>query len=127
MNKEKGFTMVELLISITVIAIIIVPLVGIVATQLKRDQNVADRRLALIVAHSAMENALEPSLPVSAVRDDSTTINTNNQRWVVVTDPIDGQGESEPPIGTDQLEIRIRVYKPGGGLLASLTALKGTH
>lgn len=125
MAHNRAFTMVELLISITIIAIIIVPLAGIVATQLRRDQDAADRRLALIAARNAMEAALEPSLPPSAVRDDSSGVDMNGRRWVVVTDPVDGQGEGEPPIGTDPLEVRVRVYQPGGKLLASLTALKG--
>lgn len=126
MDRNKAFTMVELLVAITIIALMIVPLVGIVATQLKRDQHAADRGLALVAARNAMESALEPSLPASAVRDDSTLVTLDGQGWIVVTDPIDGQGEGEPPAGTDPLEVRVRVYKPGAGRpLASLTALKG--
>jgi prepilin-type N-terminal cleavage/methylation domain-containing protein len=126
MDRNKAFTMVELLVAITIIALMIVPLVGIVATQLKRDQYAADRGLALAAARNAMETALDPGLPAAAVRDDSTLVTLNGQGWVVVVDPIDGLGEGEPPIGTDPLEVRVRVYRPGSAqVLAALTALKG--
>jgi type II secretion system protein I len=125
-NSRKAFTMVELLVALTIIAIVMLPLVGLVATQMKRDQQTADRSLALGVARNAMETVLEPGLPASAVRDDSTLVDMNGQGWIVVTDPINGLGEDEPPIGTDPLEVRVRVYKPGiSRPLASLTALKG--
>jgi hypothetical protein len=44
---------------------------------------------------------------------------------VVVTDPVNGQQLGEPASGTDPLEIRVRVYLPGGTTpAAKLTALK---
>ena len=120
--KNKGLSLIEVLVAITIIAILIIPLVNVVTGQLKKDQDLVDRKEALQLAREAMEKALQPGKVV----DDSLIISSGKRQWNVVTDAIDGLEEDEPPLGTDPLEVRIRVYlPPKREALASLTALKG--
>jgi len=119
--KSKGFTLVEVLVAITIIAILIIPLVNVVTGQLKKDQDLVDRKEALQLAREALEKALQPG----AVTDDSIAVSSGKRQWMVVTDAIDGLEGDEPPLGTDPLEVRIRIYlPPKREALASLTALK---
>jgi type II secretion system protein I len=119
--KNKGFTLIEVLVAITIIAILIIPLIGVVTGQFKKDQNIVDKKMALQLAREAMEKALQPGL----VADDSVEVFADGKRWLIVTDVIDGQEGDEPALGTDPLEVQVRVYlPPAKEIYSSLTALK---
>lgn len=119
--KNKGFTLIEVLVAITIIAILIIPLIGIVTGQFKKDQNIVDRKMALQLAREVMEKALQPGM----VADDSVEVSADGKKWLIVTDVIDGQEGDEPALGTDPLEVQVRIYlPPAKEIYSSLTALK---
>ncbi len=107
--------------AITIIAILIIPLIGIVTGQFKKDQNIVDRKMALQLAREVMEKALQPGM----VADDSVEVSADGKKWLIVTDVIDGQEGDEPALGTDPLEVQVRIYlPPAKEIYSSLTALK---
>lgn len=119
--KNKGFTLIEVLVAITIIAILIIPLIGVVTGQFKKDQNIVDKKMALQLAREAMEKALQPGIVI----DDSTEVSASGKKWLVITDVIDGQEGDEPVLGTDPLEVQVRIYlPPAKDIYSSLTALK---
>lgn len=125
-SSQKAFTLIEMMVAITIIAILILPLAGFLSGQLKRDENTIESRLALSVARQTMDRLLAAEVSPYNIKDDSSAVNANGKQWVIVIDPIDGQEIGEPANGTDPLEIRVRVYSwDGKKLMAKLTALKG--
>lgn len=119
--KNKGFTLIEVLVAITIIAILVIPLIGVVTRQFKTDQNIIDKKTALQLAREAMEKALQPG----TITDDSVEVSASGKKWLVIADVIDGQEGDEPALGTDPLEVQIRVYlPPTKNVYSSLTALK---
>jgi len=120
-----GFSLIELLVAVTLIAILILPLVSLVSAQLGRDQKLADRETALRVAREVMERALDTGLPSAAVRDDTVRVVMDGRSWLASVDAVDGMGEGEPPGGTDPLEVKVTVYGQNSRApLASVRALK---
>ena len=118
--------MIEMLVAVTIIAILILPLAGFLSAHLKRDERTIETRLALSVARQTMDRLLAVEVSPYNIKDDSSAVNANGKQWVAVIDPIDGQEMGEPANGTDPLEIRVRVYSLNNKrLMARLTALKG--
>jgi len=125
-RNGAGFSMVELLVAITIIAIMVLPLVGLISSQLRKDQRTVDRKIALQLAQSTMEKLLDRNFPGSQVRDDSSAILLNGKQWIVLVDALDGLEYDEPDGGTDPLEVHVTVYaQEDRNAKAAFKALKG--
>lgn len=123
--EAGGFTMIEMLVAVTLMVILILPLVGLVSAQLKRDQKLEELRVALRVCREAMDRLLDPGYPAAAIVDDSIKVTMDGRTWLVAIDAVDGAGEGEVPGGTDPLEVSVAVFIPGKNReLAKLRALK---
>lgn len=123
--EAGGFTMIEMVVAVTLIVILILPLVGLVSAQLKRDQKLEERRVALRVCREAMDRLLDPGYPAAAIVDDSIRLNMDGRTWLVAVDAVDGAEGGEIPGGSDPLEVSVAVFVPGQyKALAKLRALK---
>lgn len=120
-----GFSLIEILVAITILGILLLPLLSFIGSQSKNEQKVEERKIALEIGKDAMEKLLSSNLRKIEIKDDSTEIILDDRRWKIVRDVIDGKEEDEPVTGTDPLEIWIRVYKRDSPTpLAELVTLK---
>jgi prepilin-type N-terminal cleavage/methylation domain-containing protein len=123
--SERGFTLLEAVVALTIVLILVLPLAHIYTFQVKREATLKDRQTALELAKEGMEEALASRVGPLDLRDDSSDVELSGTKWKVMTDVIDGRGEGEPALGTDPLEVRVKVYQPGKkDPLAELVALK---
>ena len=123
--SERGFTLLEAVVALTIVLILVLPLAHIYTSQVRREASLKDRQTALELAKEGMEEALASKVGPPDLRDDSTDVELFGTKWKVLTDVIDGRGDGEPALGTDPLEVRVKVYQPGKkDPLAELVALK---
>lgn len=122
---ERGFSLLEAVVALTIVLILVLPLAHIFTSQARREASLKDRQTALELAKEGMEEALASKVGPLDLRDDSTEVELSATKWKVMTDVIDGRGDGEPALGTDPLEVRVKVFLSGRKEpLAEMVALK---
>jgi prepilin-type N-terminal cleavage/methylation domain-containing protein len=108
---RRGFTVLEILVAITVLGIFLLPLMSLLSRGLRSEAALSDVQTALKIAQDAMERLLDTQVKKAEIRDEGTTVTVGGITFRVERDAIDGRESDEPALGTDPLEIWIRVYK----------------
>ncbi len=123
--RDGGFTLVETLVAITVIGILLLPLLSVIARQVRFGTRLSDVEIALQLAQETAEEVLTSSSPELDMEDDTSFVSFRGVTWRVETDVLNGNEDDEPEEGTDPLEIHIEVYREGiENPLARLFTLK---
>ncbi len=105
MKRTKGFSLVEVIIAIMVLAIGIMALIGAYSTYIKADRYAKIKTLELNIAKSKMEDVLADPSPTET----SGEIVSNNYRFkyeVVLIPRVINEN-------IDAYEVRVRVHKAG--------------
>jgi len=123
--NEKGFSLMELLITTLLITLFLLPLLTLLHKEVTFSRSLHIFQIALSLAEEEMEEVLDTSLLEREVRDRRREIQIGNHSFRVERDVIDGKGKDETPLGSDPLEVWVRVYHgQGESPVARLVTLK---
>lgn len=117
---KSAFTIVEILVAITIIGIALLPVFATMSNYLKAEAKNDLKRIALQAAVSVAEEMLASD----SARDSSDEIIYNDKKYFVVIKVLDGDCLDEPEQGTNPLEIHVRLYDKNQKLLVELLSLK---
>jgi len=110
---ENGFTFIEILITLTVIALLFVPVMQLFSNSIYSTSQNLDRITAMNLAQSEMERTINLNLTKEQIKKIGTQVfppldkgpfEINKMRWRV---------QREVTEDTDPLEVRIKVFKDG--------------
>lgn len=122
---SRGFTLLEILVAITVLAILLLPLFSVLTGGLRKEASLNEVQTALKIAQDAMERVLDTQVKKADIRDEEAQVLVGGTTYRVVRDAVDGRESDEPALGTDPLEVWVRVYKgQEAAPLAELVTLK---
>ena len=112
-HPESGFTFIEILITLTVIALLFVPVMQLFSNSLYSTSLNMDRITAMNLAQSEMERTINLNMTKEQIKKIGTQIfppldkepfNINKKLWRVQREVIED---------TDPLEVRIKVFVEG--------------
>ena len=112
-KKEAGFTFIEILMTLTVIAILFVPVMQLFSNALYSTTANLESITAMNLAQSEMERTINLNLTKEQLKklgtqifppEDQKPIEMNNQLWRVRREIVED---------TDPLEVRVSVFKDG--------------
>ncbi len=115
MKRDKGFSLIEVIISIMILAIGIMALIGAYSTYVKSDTYAKIKTLEFNIARAKLEEAL--AMPISEIgpiepEEEETTINSFKFKYSYVVIPRATQ--ISQPAGSKSIiyyKIKVRVHK----------------
>lgn len=123
--KEKGFTLMELMVAILLITLFLFPLLHLLHKEMTSSRRIRILQIALSLAEEEMEEVLDMSLRESEVRDRRRELQIGNYSFQVERDAIDGKEKDEPSPGTHPLEVWVKIYQGADKIpIARLVTLK---
>jgi len=124
MNR-KGFSILEILVAIALLGLLLLPLLSILNRGVRSEVSLNEVQIALKIAQEGMEEIINSSRHENEIKDEEKIVQVAGSRWKVLQDVIDGNEPDEPAVGTDPLEVWIKVYKEGDvSPLVELVTLK---
>ncbi len=112
-SRSAGFTFIEILITLTVIALLFVPVMQLFSNSLYSTSENLDRITAMNLAQSEMERTINLNMTKEQMKKLGTQIfpplgeppySLNKSEWRVQRELIED---------TDPLEVRVKVFKDG--------------
>ena len=104
MRENRGFTLIEVLVAASVIAIMATALFGLLSTSLSNLHKVEDLHRYELAAQDVMNRVLFlPELPVPATA--AGTVENSNTRWTVSIDPW-----APPTLNKDAKQASVKVH-----------------
>jgi prepilin-type N-terminal cleavage/methylation domain-containing protein len=126
--KDKGFSLLEVIVALTIILILVLPIAQVLSSQKRREASLKEKQTALEVARSGMEEFLASRENSLGLKDDSSNVEASGMKWKVVWVVIDAKKDDEPAAGTDLHEVRVKVRLKGKpDILAELIGLANTR
>jgi type II secretion system protein I len=119
-SDARGFTIIEALVALAIVALISAGLYRIISTNLRTSQQIADRRLATLVAQSALDLASVRGTGSAAAQQGASA----GYVWNTSTEPLRNVPLDQ---GLNLKIIRVSVFKAGSPrrivVLQSVSAL----
>jgi prepilin-type N-terminal cleavage/methylation domain-containing protein len=116
-SKENGFSLIELLLAVTILVIAIVPLMDSITASFQYTQAGRENTVFLNYARQKMEDVLAmrfDSIPVSAspgtptALSDTVTIAGQSVNRIVLVDLYDGNGDSVPDSDLKKVTVMVQ-------------------
>jgi prepilin-type N-terminal cleavage/methylation domain-containing protein len=104
MRPNRGFTLIEVLVAASVIAIVATALFGLLSTSLSNLRKVEDLHRYELAAQDVMNRVLSlPDVPVPAMA--KGTVENSNAQWTVSIDPW-----APPKVDADTQQAIVKVH-----------------
>ena len=110
-SNSKGFTFIEILITLTVIAILFVPTMQLFSNTLYATADSLDIITATNLAKSEMEKIINLNLSETRLKEIGSAVYPSEKEPPLTVNGVRWRVRKEAVEGTDPLEIRIRVFK----------------
>ncbi len=112
-KTEKGFTLIETLVAVMVLAISLVVVMQLFSGGLKSNQLTGDYLYGIFHAKEKMEEVL---LSNSLTAGSSSGEFDDGYRWIVVVDPVAVEEEVEDRMPFDAFHVKVNIsWKHGAG------------
>ena len=108
--KQKGFTLLELVVAFFLVTVLLLPLLTILQKELISAYRLHILQMALSLAQEEIEGVLDSTVPEKEIKDRMKEVHLRNHTFRVVRDVVDGKGKGEPEAGTDPLEVWVKIY-----------------
>ena len=113
-RKDAGFTIIEVLVALALVAVVIVAIGSLMATNLRGARSFEQHVALTQAARTAMIAGIPPR---AGLRAGTSSGQTDGYRWTVDVSPLGGQW-SGPPAAAPWLPqlVRVRVKSPSGAV-----------
>ena len=116
-DGERGFTLIEALVALAIIAAVLVPIGTVIGTSVQATRTI-DQRLAL---SGAAETVLAGLPPRNALKPGRQTGTLAGHRWRIDVAPINAATADAPPSRFVPLAVNMRMQGPGGAQIQVTT------
>jgi general secretion pathway protein I len=113
-RRDAGFTIIEVLVALALVAVVIVAIGSLMATNLRGARSFEQHVALTQAARTAMTAGIPPR---AELRAGASSGQIDGYRWTVDVSPLGGQW-SEPPADAPWLPqlVRVRVKSPSGAV-----------
>jgi len=119
-KDRRGFTLIELIVSITILAIVIVPTLGLFSAAFKNNRYAKEKLVAIALAQGRIEELKAMNYQNLIGQEGTTAVEKDGTKYSIITiiEPIN-EGEQ----GAELLDIKVIVSWADGQV--SLSTIKG--